>query len=129
MRFVEKHHAELVMYAENRSPVKFDKLQVKRSRYNEDFELMLNKSTRITPSPNFSSKCSPLAKTSKSISVDVPNLYEINDVDDGKVINTCAAVLVVKPSKPVSTGLVQEVVLTDNSTEVCLSVWGTNIDE
>ncbi len=128
--FDEKLQATLSTLSQNKTPVKAEKCQIKRSR-NEEFEILLNRSTNISSSPKklkFSaSNISPSPNTSQSVH-EVSSIADITDVPDGEIVNVSGTVTFISPVRPVSTGLVQEVTITDSSGSITMSVWGNNID-
>jgi len=135
MRLVENLQTALSSFADTKIPVMVDRCQIKCGR-NQELEILLNNSSKVKPSPkklDFSTCVSPSSVATSSVvktaTKDV-KLRELDRIDDGVFVNVVANVTSVKPAKPVSTGLVQEVMLTDdNSIEVKLSVWDDNIEK
>lgn len=131
--FDEKLQSQLASFVDTKSPAKVVKCQIKRGR-NQEFEIVLHNSSRIMASPRQldftgfdASSASPVPVN--TITKDIP-LSKLETMDEGDVVNTSGTVSAIKPARPVSTGLVQEVVLTndENSTQVSMSVWDDNID-
>ncbi len=91
---------------------------------NEDFEIHINKATKIACSPR------KLTFTTKQdvVSNDV-NICSLKHFQDGTSVNLAATIISLTPAQPVSTGLVQEATLRDETGTTTRSLWDTNIDK
>ena len=120
----------LSSFADTKSPVMMEKCQIKRGRTDE-LEILLSSSSKIKPSPkklDFSASASVIRPSSMATAAaNDAQLYDVQTIDDGIFVNVVAKVISVKPAKPVSTGLVQELIVTDGTCELKLSVWDDNI--
>ncbi len=117
----------LSSFAETKSPVMIEKCQIKRGRTDE-LEILLSSSSKIKPSPKkFDFAASASVSSMATPAANDAQLYEVQTIDDGIFVNVVAKVISVKPAKHVSTGLVQELIVTDGTCELKLSVWDDNI--
>ncbi|MCH9717743.1 MAG: hypothetical protein K0U52_11765 [Gammaproteobacteria bacterium] len=121
--FDEKFQSTLSTLTESKTPVKVERCQIKRSR-NDEYEIILNRSSNILPSPK---KILFPEKTEKVHQVS--SIAAINALEDGELINVTATVTAIAPVRPVSTGLVQETTIADKSATISMSVWGSNVDQ
>ena len=121
--FNKKLQPQRSSYAVMKSPVKLEKCLIKRGP-NKDFELFVNNSSKSLPSDRkikFLESFEP-SKTN-STPADVP----IDKICSVEFINTKGVITSVKPARPVSTGLVHELTLTDQDVSITLSAWDNNI--
>ena len=123
--FDEKLQIKLSTLTENKSPVKVESCQIKQSR-NDDFEILLKRSSNILPSPK---KIEIPVSSLTTLKVQNASITELNTIEDGEIVNLIATVTCVAPACPVSTGLVQEVTIADETGSTILSAWDTNINK
>ena len=57
------------------------------------------------------------------------DIATIQTMDNGSTVNTIAKVISIHPARPVSTGLLQEITISDASGTIQLSAWETNINK
>ncbi len=59
----------------------------------------------------------------------VSSIKDIFNIPDGEIVNVSGTVTSITPVRPVTTGLLQEVTITDISGSISMSVWGNNTDK
>uniref|UniRef100_A0A1X7TBP7 Replication protein A OB domain-containing protein n=1 Tax=Amphimedon queenslandica TaxID=400682 RepID=A0A1X7TBP7_AMPQE len=87
----------------------------------DEIELFINRTSKI--------EYSPKKIDVKPIVIPDKTIYEILALVDGVVVNSKAKVLSAELPRPVSRGLVQDVVLTDGQNSIDLSVWEENTNK
>ena len=113
----------LTKFVEKKTPVKATHCSIRKSRTTEELEVHVNKGTTFAQSPrklNFDCVQPP-----KAVAV---NITEARAMDDGALVNLTAQVFKVAPGRTVSTGIVQEVTLKDETGEMDLTLWNNNVD-
>ena len=116
--FDEQLQSKLSTFRQRNTPIKIEKCQVKRGK-DEEYEILMNKATTISPSP-------------KKIEIPVHEnathhiqIEEVSNATDGTCINIVAHVADVLPPRPVSTGVIQEITLVDETGHITLTMWDT----
>ena len=84
----------------------------------------MNKGTQFTPSPRRLTFEHTQQRSSKST-----NIRSIDDLDDGILVNFAAKVMTLSPPRDVSTGILQEATLIDETGSITMTIWNTNVDK
>ena len=109
--------------ADTKTPVKATNCSIKRNR-NQDLEIHINQSTVIAPSPKKIDFAEFKTATVKDVTI-----VSVDDTADGAIVNIRAKIVAIAPARPVSTGIVQELTVADNTGSISLSLWDENIDK
>ena len=110
--------SKLSTFRQQNTPTKTEKCQVKRER-DEEYEILMNKATTILPSPK-KFEIPVHENATHHIQID-----EVSNATDGTCINIVANVADVLPPRPVSTGVIQEITLVDETGYITLTMWDT----
>jgi ssDNA-binding replication factor A large subunit len=104
--------------------VHLDNCLIKKKSQSDDFEILLNKATVVTPSP----KKFDVSKVSVETAEDL-KIGDLDTIEDGTKVTLKGVVVSLAPVRAVSTGRVQDVTIYDPSGSVNLSVWEENINK
>ena len=114
---------KLAEFVDNKTPVKATHCTVKKSRMTDELEIHIGKATTLVPSARrLTFDC-----TEKSLDV-YTSIQQLLSLDDSVRVNIKGKVVKVAPARTVSTGIVQEVTLEDESGTIDLSLWNNNVD-
>ena len=107
--FDKQTQEKLSQFQMKKEVVKLDNCSIKNSR-SDDPQIFVSKTTSIKQSPR---------------KFEVPHL---DNIEDGTKVTVIATVVSLAPVRAVSTGIVQDVAISDSSGTSSLSAWEDNVD-
>lgn len=114
---------ELAKFVEKNSPIKASNCSI-RKKGNDELEIYVNKGTQFTASPRKLTFEHIQQRSSVST-----NIGSVPDIDDGTLVDFSAKVTRLCPPRDVSTGVLQEATLIDESGSITMSLWNKNVDK
>ena len=120
--FDEDTQVKLSSFSESKTPVKLNKCQIKRGRF-DNYELFISRGTCISASPKTIQ--SPIwhvkGENSQIISID-----DMATIPDGTMVSLQATTISIEPVRLVSTGVIQISQIMDSSGSINITMWDNN---
>ncbi len=123
--FDAKQQSDIAALTATQSPVKAENCQIKLSRDDSTtFEIMFGSKTKVLPSlRKIEFTSTPVIQPESNFASDILTMDSVKSLDDGMLINFTATVTSIKPATAVSTGILQELSVSDETASITLSAW------
>ena len=105
----------------NKDPILLDDCAIRKSRYSESMEVVVNQNTKVTLSPR---KIQPLKVLNQTIT-----LKQLNDMEDFDLVTVAAKIMKASNKFEVKPGLFkQDISISDSTGTAQLAIWQDSID-